>query len=164
MMRRTTSALVLACALALAACGGGNEVGDDSLLQFDQEQAEQLASTSSTATSVAETTVTTGSTGTTAPQQATTTLPPDRQEVTIDVKINASSPYFNPSYAQVLVGSKVRFTNVDSVAHSVLSDIGAFDSGPIAPGGVWIYNATSSGKYNYSDGGRPFAVGLIEVQ
>ena len=57
----------------------------------------------------------------------------------------------------------VRFTNNGTNPHSVLSDTGAFDSGRIPPGGVWIFEADRPGKYNYSDGGRPFAVGLIEV-
>jgi len=33
----------------------------------------------------------------------------------------------------------------------------------LAPGAAWIYVANQRGRFNYSDGGRPFAVGAIEV-
>jgi plastocyanin len=134
-------------------------VGDESSLQFDQEKAEQFGATTSTTEA--------GATETTAPPTTegatTTTVPPERQQVTIDIAINDQSPYFDPSLAQVIVGSKVRFTNRGTQDHSVVSDTGAFDSGPIPPGGAWIYEANSKGRFNYSDSGRPFAVGAIEV-
>lgn len=165
--------VLLALATLTAACGGGEKTGDESLLNFDQEQAEKFGGSTTTTTAVADPAATTappttapkaqpGQTTTTAPR-VTTTLPPEKQEVTIEVAINEQSPYFAPSVVQVLVGSKVRFTNTGTKPHSVLSDTGAFDSGQIPPGGVWIYDAERPGRYNYSDAGRPFAVGSIEV-
>ena len=171
---RTRRLLLVLLALAsLAACGGGEETGDESLLNFDQEQAEKFGGSTTTTTAAPEAAVTTAPPTTAAPaqpgqttttaRQVTTTLPPEKQEVTIEVSINEQSPYFAPSVVQVLVGSKVRFTNNGTAPHSVLSDTGSFDSGQIPPGGVWIYEAERPGRYNYSDGGRPFAVGSIEV-
>ena len=173
-LRTRTLLLALVSLLTLAACGGGEETGDESLLNFDQEQAEKFGGSTTTTTAAAEVVATTappttaapkaaaGPT-TTAPPRVTTTVPPEKEEVTIEVSINEQSPYFEPSVVQVLVGSKVRFTNKGTAPHSVLSDTAAFDSGRIPPGGVWIFEAERPGRYNYSDGGRPFAVGSIEV-
>jgi plastocyanin len=158
-------ALILAAAALLGACSSDSKVGDDSALQFDQEQAEQFgASTSTTAAGATETTAPAETTTTAAAAAAETTVPAAQQEVTIDVAINDDSPYFDPGLVQVLAGSKVRFTNRGSQEHSVTSDTGAFDSGPIAPGAAWIFVASTPGRYNYSDASRPFAVGTIEVQ
>ena len=168
----TLLAIVLTSFGLLAACSSSNKTGNDSVLEFDQEQAQKFGGTTSTTAAAAESTTTAAAAATTtAPKnvttttaaKATTTLPPEKQEVTIEVSINEQSPYFDPSVVQVLVGSKVRFTNKGTNPHSVLSDTGAFDSGRIPPGGVWIFEADRAGRYNYSDGGRPFAVGLIEV-
>jgi plastocyanin len=169
---RTLIATISAFAMLLGACSSGNETGDQSLLEFDQEQAEQFGASTTTTEQPAAIDITTTAPPTTEAQQAvattvrpgpTTTLPPEKQEVTIDVAINDQSPYFDPSVVQVLTGSKVRFVNRSSQARSVVSDTGAFDSGPIAPGAAWIFVADRVGRYNYSDGGRPFAVGSIEV-
>jgi plastocyanin len=153
-------ALLLAVVALAAACSSDTKTGKESSLQFDQDKAGQFgASTSTTAAGATETTAP----PTTVKAGPTTTVAPEKQQVTIDIAINDQSPYFNPSLAQVVAGSKVRFTNKGSQPHSVVSDTGAFDSGAIAPGAAWIYVANARGRFNYSDGGRPFAVGAIEV-
>jgi plastocyanin len=162
---RLVLAALVAFVTLLTGCGGGEEVGDESALEFDQAaQGDALGATTTTA-AAAQTTTTAAAAGkaTATTAAPTTTLPPEKQQVTIDVAINDDSPYFNPSHVRVLVGSKVRFINKGASAHSVVADTGAFDSGSIAPGAVWIYEATAPGTFNYSDGGRPFAVGAIEV-
>jgi plastocyanin len=171
--RRLAGFVLVLLAVLASACSSGNDTGDEGLLEFDQEQATKLGgSTSTTAaaaaanatTTIPTTAATQRSTATTAAvQQTTTTVAPEQAEVTIEVAINEQSPYFDPAVVQVLVGSKVRFTNKGANPHNVLSDTSAFDSGPIRPGGVWIYEANKVGRYNYSDGGRPFAVGSIQV-
>jgi plastocyanin len=154
------AAALLAVSL-LGACSSDTKVGDESSLKFDQDKAAQFgATTSTTKAGATETTAAPGATTTTA---VATTLPPEKQQVTIDIAVNDQSPYFDPSLAQVQVGSKVRFTNKGTQEHSIVSDTGLFDSGPIAPGRSWIYTANQQGRFNYSDGGRPFAVGAIEV-
>jgi plastocyanin len=154
-------AIAVLAVLALGACSSDEKVGDESSLAFDQEQADQFgATTSTTEAGVTETTSPSDSTTT---EPSNTTLPPEQQEVTIDVAINEQSPYFDPGLVQVQVGSKVRFTNKGTSEHSVTSDTGLFDSGPLAPGAVWIYEASTAGSFNYSDSARPFAVGTIQV-
>lgn len=156
-------AIVMIAVALLGACSSDTKTGNESSLQFDQEQAGKFgASTSTTAAGATETTVPVATTA--PPAAAATTVPPEKQDVTIEVSINDQSPYFDPSLVQVPVGSKVRFTNKGAQEHSIVSDVGAFDSGPIAPGKAWIFDASSPGRFNYSDGGRPFAVGAIEVQ
>jgi plastocyanin len=155
---RALIVVLLAVAL-LGACSSDTKVGKQSSLQFDQDKASQFGATTSTTAA--------GATETTKPPTVTTvvatTVAPEKQAVTIDVALNEQSPYFDPSLAQVPVGATVRFTNKGTQPHSVVSDTGAFDSGEIAPGHAWIFKATSRGRFNYSDGARPFAVGAIEV-
>ena len=76
---------------------------------------------------------------------------------------NSNQPQFNPPAARVYTGTVITFTNHDSVARSVVSDNGAFDSGPIAPGGTWKYTAATVGTFNYHDGTRPYAVAYFQV-
>ena len=155
---KALSIALLAVAL-LGACSSDTKVGKQSSLQFDQDKASQFGATTTTTAA--------GATETTKPPTATTavatTVAPEKQAVTIDVSLNEQSPYFDPSLAQVPVGATVRFTNKGTQPHSVVSDTGAFDSGPIAPGGVYDWVAGGAGSYNYSDGTRPYAVGSIEV-
>lgn len=160
-----------AIALLLAACGEDNSVGDAAAFEFDQQQAEALGG-STTTTEVVEDTVpdvtsTTAAqqTATTAAPQTTTTLPPEQQEVSIEVLIQEDSTgqAFKERIVAVPVGGKVRFRNTTSVARSVVADNGAFNSGDIAPGAVWIWTANAPGQYNYTDGTRPYAVGTVDV-
>jgi len=167
-LNRTLRLLAVALAVAslVAACGGDESVGDDDAFAFDQDQAEAFgASTTAPTTSVPggpTDTVVPGPT-TSAPAAATTTVPPAQQQVSVEVKILDGSPYFVENYVVIPVGGKIRFLNAGTATYSVVSDAGAFDSGPIAPGAVWIYDANTPGQFNYSDGSRPFAVGQFQV-
>ena len=175
-LRRTTRPLAafvvgLTALVGLTACGGDTSVGDESAIAFDQDDAaafgattteapatttpEVVETTSTTAAPVAETTTTVA--------QTTTTVAPAEQAVSIEVRILDGSPYFDPSVVAIPVGGTIRFLNAGTGTYSVLSDSGQFDSGPLAPGEVWIYTAATPGRFNYSDGGRPFAVGQFEV-
>ena len=166
--------VALAPLLLLAACGEDTSVGDESTFEFDQSQAEALGGSTTTTTEAAAdtvpeaTTTTAAATATTAPpqQQATTTLPPEKQEVSIEVLIQEDSTgqAFKERVVAIPVGGKVRFRNTTSSPRSVVADNGAFDSGDIAPGAVWIWTATAAGTYNYTDGTRPYAVGTVDVQ
>lgn len=167
-MNRTARllALLLALATLAAACGGEESVGDDDAFAFDQDQAEAFgaSTTASTATAPGGPTDTVvPAPTTTAPPAATTTVPPAQQQVSVEVKILDGSPYFVENYVIIPVGGKIRFLNTGTATYSVVSDAGAFDSGPIAPGAVWIYDANTPGQFNYSDGTRPFAVGQFQV-
>ncbi|MFP5325981.1 MAG: hypothetical protein ACLGHT_00690, partial [Acidimicrobiia bacterium] len=77
---------------------------------------------------------------------------------------NSGTSQFSPSAIAVAKGVTVRWTNRDSVARSVEADGGEFNSGPIAPGGTFLWKASQAGAFNYADGTRPYAVGRIEVR
>ena len=56
---------------------------------------------------------------------------------------------FNPGTLTVKVGTTVKWTNNDSVIHTVTSDTGLFDSGDLANGAVFSYTFTKAGEYPY---------------
>ena len=168
--RRTTIALLVPFLVAaLTACGGEDKVGDEDLLAFDQEQANQLGASSTTETTVGVIDPG-GSAGTTvAPTQTTaapvTTLPPEQQEVTVEVTIqdDEQGAPFTPNVVRVAVGGKVRFLNKGAKTYSIIAQNGSFASPPIAPGAAWIYDATTPGNFNYSDDVRTYSQGTIQV-
>jgi plastocyanin len=163
----------------LAACGEDNKVGNDKLLTFE-EQAKKAALGATTSTTAApattiaaegsdkaalgKATTTTAAPATTeAPRETTTTVAEVRAyDITVNSD-NSGTTQFDPSSAAVYVGTVIRFTNTDHVARSIEADDGAFNSGPIPPGGNWLYKAAKAGKFNYHDGTRPYAVGNFEV-
>lgn len=159
-------AALLAIALVTAACGGDEKVGDDDAFEFDQQDAEAFGATTTAPSTTAPESAPqdgAGTTSTTAAPVTTTTAPPEKQEVSVEVKILDTSPYFVENYVVIPVGGKVRFLNTGTGTYQVVADNGAFDSGPIAPGKAWIFDANTPGQLNYSDGTRPFAVGQIQV-
>lgn len=174
--RRPLSLIVMALALVLPACGSDNKVGDESLLDFKEQVNDQRLG--ATTTTVAPSTtapadanqkagIQTNTTTTTAP--ATTSQPPTTQAPVqyAEISINsdsASTSQFDPSHLQVFQGTRVRWTNKDSVPHSVESDDAkSFASGPIPPGGTYVLKTTAIGEFNYHDGSRPYAVASLEV-
>lgn len=180
-MKRST-AIVCSFLLAtlLAACGEENKVGSDKILDFKEKTNDRLGVTTTTAAAV-EAPVETAPPGgagkaavgaTTAPpttqppttQAPTTTQAPKVQafEITINGD-NSGTTQFDPSSSRVFVGTLVRFVNNDSVPRSVEEDTGRFKSGPIAPGGTFEYRADTVGRFNITDGTRPYAVGVLEV-
>lgn len=56
---------------------------------------------------------------------------------------------FNPSTLQVTVGTKVTWTNADSVSHSTTSDTGIWDSGLLGNGASFSYTFTQAGTYPF---------------
>jgi len=63
-------------------------------------------------------------------------------------------------------GTHVTWTNNDSVAHTVTSDSGAFDSKFIMPGKSWSHTFDQPGKYTYycTLHGKQSMSGTIEVR
>ena len=173
---------IAAAVLLFAACGEDNKVGEgvDLGIQNEVEQ-ERLGARTTTTAAAQETTVPTApqkaSVGaTTAPPttQPPTTAPPQTappttaapERVAIEISINgdnSGTTQFEPSQTRVFVGSLVKWTNADSVARSVEADDGSFKSGLLEPGQSFTYRAEKVGRFNYTDGTRPYAVGALEV-
>ncbi len=56
---------------------------------------------------------------------------------------------FSPATLTVKTGTKVTWTNNDTVTHTVTADQGAFDSGNISPGSTFSFTFTKAGTYSY---------------
>ncbi len=56
---------------------------------------------------------------------------------------------FDPKALTVAVGDKVTFTNMDSAAHSVTADNGAFDSGKLTKGKSFTIAFAAKGSFPY---------------
>jgi len=156
-------AVTLLLVVLAAACGEDNRVGSGVDLNIaDQAQEVRLGETTTTVAPETSPSERAALGETTTTQAPTTTAQP----VTLAIAINSdggTSTQFEPSAARVYVGSLVEWVNTDDVPRSVVADDGSFDSGPIAPGGTWRFNATVVGQFPYSDGTRPYAVGTLEV-
>jgi len=82
-------------------------------------------------------------TTTAAPAPVTTPTTPQAVSVAI------SNFTFSPGQITVKAGSKVTWTNSDSVAHTVTSNNGAFNSGTLNPGSSYSFTFNTPGTYNY---------------
>jgi plastocyanin len=56
---------------------------------------------------------------------------------------------FTPDCIVVTAGSIVTWTNTGMPAHTVTSDTGAFDSGPLGNAGVFHFTFSDPGTFNY---------------
>jgi len=101
---------------------------------------------------------TTSASATSAP--ATTTKPVTSAELKIDIQNFA----FTPSETRAARGTKITWTNRDSIQHSVISDTGIF-SGPLLPQGQSFSTTLSApGTYTYHCGPHPNMKGKIIVE
>jgi plastocyanin len=71
---------------------------------------------------------------------------------------------FSPSSLTVPVNTTVTWTNSDSMAHTVTSTSGLFDSGSIGVGGNYSFTFASAGTFNYYCSIHPSMTGKIIVQ
>ena len=70
---------------------------------------------------------------------------------------------FVPPQISLSSGSTISWTNDDSLAHTVTSDEGLFDSGPISPGEIWDNTFDSPGQFTYHCLIHPFMTGKIII-
>ncbi len=92
------------------------------------------------------------------PNTASTTSLPAR--VAVSIKNFA----FNPASMSIKAGTKVTWTNNDSVSHTVTSDSGTlFDSSTLAPGQSFSFTFGSSGTYSYHCSIHPMMKGTVVV-
>ena len=76
---------------------------------------------------------------------------------------------FNPLNLQVAVGTKVTWTNSDSVDHTSTSDTGVWDSGMMSTGQSFSFTFTTPGTFPYycrphgAPGGRGMAGTIVVV-
>jgi plastocyanin len=70
---------------------------------------------------------------------------------------------FKPKKLKITVGTTVTWKNNTTVTHTVTSDTGLFDSGPIAPGGTFSFTFTTSGTFKYHCSIHAFMHGSVVV-
>jgi plastocyanin len=71
---------------------------------------------------------------------------------------------FAPARIEVTAGTTLVWTNRDQLAHTVTADDGAWDSGPIAPGGTWRHSFAQPGTYPFHCTPHPFMTGVVVVK
>jgi plastocyanin len=71
---------------------------------------------------------------------------------------------FNPATLTVKAGTTVKWVNLDSTTHQVVSDTGLFDSGDLGNGKSFSYTFNQTGNYPYHCRIHPSMTGSIVVQ
>lgn len=96
---------------------------------------------------------------TVAPTTAPTTAPTSGGN-----SVAISNFAFSPATLTVSVGTKVTWTNNDSVAHTVTADNGAFGSQDVGSGSTFSFTFTKAGTYTYHCAIHPYMTATITVQ
>ena len=173
MIRRSTILLLSLAMLAVGACSEDNEVGTGVKVEKGEGGATRLGETTTTEAPAApaETAppTTAAPVATTAAPRPTTTAAPATtapQAAAFEIEIfsdGSGKKQFEPPQAAVRVGTVVRWINRDTQNRSVESADAGFQSPLIPPGGSFDYKTTETGTFNYQDGTRPYAVGVLQV-
>jgi plastocyanin len=71
---------------------------------------------------------------------------------------------YNPNPVNVAVGTTVRWSNADGIAHNATADGGAFNSGTLNAGGTFDFKFSSAGTFTYHCTIHPGMVGTVVVQ
>jgi plastocyanin len=71
---------------------------------------------------------------------------------------------FAPTRVEISSGDSIRWTNVDTVNHQVVSDRGLFASSILRPGQTYTRTFNQGGTYRYHDGLEPAEKGTIVVK
>jgi plastocyanin len=71
---------------------------------------------------------------------------------------------FAPVKTEISSGDSVRWTNVDTVNHQVVSDQGLFASAILRPGQTYTRTFNQGGTYRYHDGMKPTEKGSVVVK
>jgi plastocyanin len=129
--------LAVGLLVLLAACGG----------------APSTTGTGTTPTAAPTATPTANPTPTPTPTAAPTATPTANPTPTTATSSSGNSVSimnfsFSPNSLTVKVGTKVTWTNHDSVTHTVTANQGAFNS-PVLPGSSFSFTFTKAGTYSY---------------
>ena len=71
---------------------------------------------------------------------------------------------FAPTRVEINSGDSIRWTNVDTVNHQVVSDRGLFASSILRPGQTYTRTFNQGGTYRYHDGLEPAERGAVVVK
>jgi plastocyanin len=96
-----------------------------------------------------------------------TPTPPAGPSTAVSIPQGASTltlTAYNPNPVNVAVGTTVRWTNTDAVAHTSTSDNNAWNSGTLAAGAHFDFTFQNTGSFPYHCAIHPGMVGTIVVQ
>lgn len=79
-------------------------------------------------------------------------------------EVNIKGFAFSPDTLTVKAGTKVTWTNSDSVSHTIVSDSGAFESPSIANGNTFSYAFDTPGTFSYHCSIHPSMKAKIVVE
>lgn len=154
-------AVATAVLVALAACGGGEKVGE-ALEEFEGGEAgERLGGLERTPTPAPD-----DDGGHQQQQQQETPPPRQTQPPAAAVEVQITSEGFNPTAVRVGQGATVKVTNVDSQAHTYTVISGnsvVYDTGSLSAGQSKSIVADKAGQYQVEDRSRNWIIGSLEV-
>jgi hypothetical protein len=160
--------LALAALMLAGACGSGQKVGSEKLLEFEEQKgAKRLGEATETPPPVqASGAPLAVGAPTPKPTPAPTPTPAPRF---FDVTLVADSPFYEPGNALIMVaGATLRVTNKDTTpereARSFTDADGSFDSGMLKPGQSWTMRFDKTARFRVKDRGLPFASATFEVR
>ena len=166
-------ALLVSVVLLVSACGRGQRVGSEKLLDFEaQEDAKRLGEQENSPSPPPDEASKVALGAATPPPSPPPSPPPPPPEQFYNIELIGPSPYYRAegeeaSYFIVPVGFTLRVVNRDGTperAHrSFSAEDGSFDSGALAPGAVWTFKLTRQGKFPIRDRCCPFIFGTLEV-
>lgn len=164
-MRRYRSALALIAMIAsLLSCRSPGQVGDEKLLEFQEQVNDRIGQDTTSPTPGGRSTSDVSPSRKASPKRSVPRTTAPRPSVTITINSDtADTTAFDPPLIRVPAGTIVRWVNKDSVTRSVVADGGEFPSKDLSPGGVHTWTTSKPGRANYHDGTRPYAVGSVEV-
>jgi len=83
---------------------------------------------------------------------------------TADAAVKMQKETFVPASTAVAAGTRITWTNTDSMPHSVTANDQRFDSGAIAPGQSFTWTADAAGTIAYHCIFHPSMTGTLAVQ
>jgi hypothetical protein len=163
-MRSKLALLPLVLVLLGAACGSGQKVGNEKLLDFkEQKGAEALGR----APDETEKPLTIG--GPSSTPKPVQTERPKATPVIFDVTLVTDSPFYKPGNCiYIAPGVSLRVTNKDFTAErrkgrTFTDKAGSFHSGLLKPGQSWTWVFDSPGDFEVIDEGLTFATAVLHV-
>jgi len=102
-----------------------------------------------------------------APTPSPTPTPPPTPTSNVSIVMGASSKgsnAYNPNPTTVATGTKVTWTNNDSIVHTSTSNGSGWDSGIMAPGASFSFTFQTAGTFTYKCTIHPGMMGTIMVQ
>jgi hypothetical protein len=162
---RTKLVVTLVAVLLLAvACGGGQKVGNEKILDFEEQENAQALGREAAQTPKP---LTVGA-KTPTPRPVVTDRP-KATPVIFDVELVTNSPFYKPGNCILIQqGVSVRVTNKDNTperksGRSFTDKAGSFHSGLLKPGQSWTWVFDAPGSFEVIDEGLTFATAVLHV-